>query len=159
MKPFSISKRQLVLLILSANLLASCAVNLVVLTPNPTNATAQVNGYSMDNAGHYIIVVKFNMAVDPSTVMVGKTLNLRFAKDPNATAALSWSATNDQLTITTTKTRDELNLFHPDDAFTVTLIGTDAGNGAVKSKSGKILDGDYQGGAGGNYVMSFTLIG
>jgi hypothetical protein len=139
--------------------LCACKTNLVVLTPQPTNATAQVNGFTMDNQGHYVIDVKFNERVDQSTVMVGKTLLLKFSKDANADATLSWSPDGLELKITTTKTRPDLNTFNPDDSFSLTLIGTDAGNGVVKSAAGKVLDGDYQDGAGGDYRMGFTLIG
>jgi hypothetical protein len=134
-------------------------VNLVVLSPKPDDATAKVNGYTMDNAGHYSVHVKFNMAVDTASVVVGKTLILRFSKDPNTAATITWSANGEELTVTTSKTRSELNTFNPDDSFTLTLVGTDAGSGVVKSGTSKILDGDYQGGPGGNYVMTFTLIG
>jgi len=156
MKKFSICMLSLIALLVLAS---SCKVNLVVLSPKPDDATARVNGYTIDNAGHYSVHVKFNMVVDQATVVVGKTLILKFSKDQNTTATITWSANGEELTVTTTKTRTELNTFNPDDSFSLTLVGTDTGVGVVKSSTGKILDGDYQDGAGGNYVMGFTLIG
>jgi hypothetical protein len=49
--------------------------------------------------------------------------------------------------------------FHPDDGFTLTILGTDNGNGVVQSTTGVTLDGNYDGKPGGNYVKVFRIIG
>jgi hypothetical protein len=139
--------------------ITSCSSHVQVISPNPTDATAQVNGYKMDAMGHYVITIVFNKTMDPATVVVKKTLKLHFSKDPNADGVVSWSANNTTAKVTTALTRDDLDIFRPDDHFSLTLVGTDDGNGVVKSSTGQILDGDYNNSAGGNYVMGFTVLG
>lgn len=139
--------------------ITSCKSLVQVVSPKPTDSNAQVNGYSLDAAGHYILTITFNNPMDAATVVVTKTLKLHFANDANAAASVTWSPDMMTATVTTIKTRAELNRFQPDDSFTMTLVGTDEGNGVVKSTSGDILDGDYNNTGGGNYVMGFTLIG
>ena len=97
--------------------------------------------------------------MDRNTVTPMKTLKLHFSKDANANAIVNWSTDNKTATIQTSLTRDDLNIFRPDDHFSLTLIGTDEGNGVVKSADGAILDGDYSNSAGGNYLISFTILG
>jgi hypothetical protein len=130
--------------------------------PRPSDFNAVYNGFSQDAAGHIVIPVTFNEAVDQSTVAVGVTLFLKFTKDPNTTATLSWSADSKKLTITTVKTRDQLMSFNPDDGFCLTLRGSSKiiPNGSVvKSRAGVVLDGNYDGKPGGNYNMCFFIIG
>jgi hypothetical protein len=137
----------------------ACSSYVQVISPNPTDATAEVNGYKMDATGHYVIIIVFNKTMDPASVVVKKTLKLHFTKDPNADAVVIWSANNTTARVTTTLTRDDLDKFQPDDHFSLTLVGTDEGNGVVKSSTGQVLDGDYNSSAGGNYVMGFTVLG
>jgi len=136
-----------------------CSSLVQVISPNPTDPTATTNGYNMDAAGHYIIKIVFNNAINPSTVVIKQTLKLHFSKDPNADATIAWSPDSKIATVTTVLTRDMLNIFRPDDHFTLTLVGTNEGNGVVKSAGGDVLDGDYSNSGGGNYVMGFTIIG
>ena len=42
--------------------------------------------------------------------------------------------------------------------FSITVLGTDAGNGVLRDTSGDILDGDEDGNPGGNYVKEFELV-
>lgn len=153
-KKISVSILGLVLILFS-----SCALLIHVDSPKPTDPNVQVNGYSMDAAGHYIIKIIFNYAINTSTVISTKTLILKFSKDANTNAAITWSPDSKTATVTTIKTRDDLNIFQPDDHFSLTLIGTDAGNGVIKSTGGYVLDGDYDNTGGGDYVIGFTIIG
>jgi hypothetical protein len=141
--------------------LSSCSV-FQVSSPKPTDFNAVYNGFSQDAAGHMVIPVTFTQPVNQSTVIVGRTLFLKFTKDANAAATLSWSADSKTLTITTVKTRDELMSFNPDDGFCLTLRGssklTPAGN-IVTNQKGIALDGNYDGKPGGDYHMCFFIIG
>ena len=147
-------------LIISSFLISimSC-VSFRVTSPLPSDTTATVNGFSLNSSGQIVIPVVFSESVDISTVIANKTLILKFSKNPNETATLTWSPDNKTLTIVTVDKRDDLMSFHPDDGFSLTLLGIDNGNGVVKSTSGTILDGDYNKKAGGNYVKGFTVIG
>ncbi|MCK4750298.1 MAG: hypothetical protein KAT15_24750 [Bacteroidales bacterium] len=49
--------------------------------------------------------------------------------------------------------------FSPDAHFDFVLIGDDAGDGVVEDSNGFPLDGDEDGAIGGNYVLSFVIIG
>lgn len=129
-------------------------------SPKPSDPTATVNGFTVLPSGHIEINVVFNEDVDPNTVIVGKTLFLKFTKNANEDATLLWDpGSKKKLKITTVDKRDDLMVFDPDDGFLLTIVGRDAGNGAVKSVGGTLLDGDYDGKAGGDYRMSFTIIG
>jgi hypothetical protein len=109
-----------------------------VSTPKPSDFNAVYNGFSQDPQGHMVIPVTFNDAVDTLTVIVGKTLFLKFTKNPNANATLMWSPDLKKLRITTLQTRDELMQFDPDDGFCLTLKGTSRAGNVVKSKKGMI---------------------
>ena len=62
--------------------------------------------------------------------------------------------------LTTAKKWNEIpHTSHPDFNFSIRLIGVDKGNGVVKSMKGQVLDGDYNGLAGGDYKMGFTIPG
>jgi hypothetical protein len=108
------------------------------------------------------IDLKFTGRVDPATVVVGKTLLLRFPNDRNAKATLTW--TDDRsLRITTddvvTKLAGDVSEFN----FSLILIGNamrpQGGAGpVVKSLSGRILDGDRNSQDGGNYVGKFRVV-
>lgn len=137
--------------------LASCSFR--VTSPTPSDVTATYNGFSSNSSGQLIIKLNFSDPVNQSTVIAQKTLLLKFTKNANAAATLSWSLDSKVLTITTVETRDNLMSFQPDDGFTITLIGRDRGNGVVKSSGGTILDGDYDGNAGGDYRKGFFIVG
>jgi hypothetical protein len=129
-----------------------------VTAPLPSDTTATVNGFSTDPSGHLVIIVTFSDPVNGSTVIPQKTLILKFAKNANENAALTW-LTSKTLKIVTVDKRDDLMTFTPDGSFSLTLIGTDSGNGVVKSASGAALDGNYDNKPGGDYVKGFTIIG
>lgn len=141
--------------------LASCKVVFQVSSPKPSDFNAVYNGFSLDATGHLVIPVTFTQAADQSTVVVGTTLFLKFTKDANAAATLSWSADSKTLTITTVKKRDELMAFNPDDGFCLTLRGSNKipGGPVVKNTNGIVLDGNYDNVPGGNYNMCFFIIG
>jgi hypothetical protein len=146
-------------LLICSLFISLCSCSFRVTAPLPSDTTAAVNGFSMDPTGHLVIKVTFSDPVDRSTVITQKTLILKFAKNANESATLLWSADNKTLTITTVDRRDDIMTFSPDGGFSLTLIGVDTGNGVVKSTKGAILDGDYSGKPGGNYVKGFTIIG
>lgn len=110
--------------------------------------------WSKDQQDRIVIVVRFNKAVNTSTVVVQKTLILDFENDHNAQATLNWSPDRKELTITTTKTSSQLfgtfNSF-----FKLTLFGTNVGNGAIQADDGTALDGEADSKAGGNYEITF----
>jgi len=147
-------------ILLIAGLAQACAL-LRVTAPLPTDPVARVNGYSRDGNGRLVITITFNEPVKQSSVVVGKTLIVSGQADNNAAGTLAWSPDGKTVTFTSTKTLDQL--ISPrsttDAFFTLTIIGTDSGQGAVTDASGNRLDGDYDGTAGGDYKMSFTLIG
>jgi hypothetical protein len=142
-------------------LVAACANTLQVLTPQPTNPTDQVNGYTITAPplNQLSFKVTFNNPVAMASVVPGQTLRLTTSKDPNAGGSLSWSPDRKVLTFTTTKGVDDLLFQNPDASFCLTLVGTDAGQGVVKDDTGKALDGDLNGTSGGDWKMCFTRIG
>jgi hypothetical protein len=127
-------------------------VGLQVISPPRENPEPQSDYHYIElDTGKVGIKVKFTESVDPATVIVGKTLLLRFPKDRNAAATLKWAGQNRYLTITTDKTASELG--DGDFGYSLTLKGnprTPQGvpGPVVKSVRGKIL-------AGGNYVAQF----
>jgi hypothetical protein len=150
------------LLFIGLIIILSACRTFQVSAPRPTDFNAVYNGFSQDALGHMVIPVTFTEAADQSTVTVGVTLFLKFTRDANANATLSWSADSKTLTITTVKTRDDLMSFNPDDGFCLTLRGSSKiiPNGSVvKSNRGVALDGNYDGRPGGDYHMCFFIIG
>ena len=143
-----------------AVILSSC-VSFRISSPKPSDFNAVYNGFSQDATGHMVIPVTFTQAVDQSTVAIGRTVFLKFSKDPNAAATLSWSADSKVLTITTVKTRDELMSFTPDDGFCLSIRGSSKipNTNIVTNTKGVALDGNYDGKPGGNYNMCFFIIG
>lgn len=130
-------------------------------SPNPSDFYARVNGWSRDPITNHIkITVVFNSPVNRASVVPGKTLILLTSKDPNAGGMVgNWSMDNKSFTFETNKQWDALLSPHPDDSFTLRIIGTDVGQGAVVNSANEALDGDYDGNPGGDYKMTFTLIG
>jgi hypothetical protein len=146
-------------LFVAGSVLALTSCGFRVTSPTPSDVTATYNGFSSNASGQLIIKVSFSDPVNQNTVVARKTLLLKFTKNANANATLSWSLDSKVLTITTVDTRDNLMSFQPDDGFTLTLIGRDRGDGVVKSTGGAALDGDYDGNAGGDYRKGFFIIG
>jgi hypothetical protein len=130
-----------------------------VVYPPPSNPEPQSDYYKIElDTGRISISIKFTESVDPSTVIVGQTLLLRFPKNRNATASLQWLDQNRLLIVRTDKTASDLG----DRSFDYSLIlkgeakTPQGGFGpVVKSASGKILDGDNNRREGGNYVATF----
>ncbi len=127
-------------------------------SPKPSDPLAAVNGWSRVQ-DHIVITVVFNTAVNPGTVVLGNTLFFVTSKDPNATGSIGWAADNKSFTFTSTKVWGDLLSPRPDDFFTLKLVGTDAGHGKIVDTANTALDGDYDGNPGGDYSMTFTLIG
>ncbi|MFA5974437.1 MAG: hypothetical protein WC780_18955 [Lentimicrobiaceae bacterium] len=149
-------KLKTVLLTLGVALLCfSCSTTLKVVSPKANQTSSQE--FALDG-GHIKITVTFNKDVDPSTVVVGKTFILQTEKDPNATGSLNWPNGKTVIFLTTKTTSDLLD-YNPDGSFSLKLIGSDTGNGAIKDKGGKHLDGDSDGADGGDYKTSFVNIG
>jgi len=149
------SKIMLVLFLAITFLSASCTT-LKVVFPKALQTSSQ--DFSTAD-GHITIKVTFNRAVNQSTVVVGKTFVLVTEKDPNSSGSLAWSVDGKTVTFRTTKTKNDLLIFDPDGRFTLKLIGSDTGNGAIKDLGGKHLDGDSNNADGGDYSTSFILIG
>jgi hypothetical protein len=139
------------------SLLNSCTFQ--ISSPKPIDATDNTSGPPVNSNGQLVISVAFTEAVDQNTVVPGKTLILKFTKDPNAAVNIAWSADSKNLTITTRKKSFELLTLTPDGGFTLTFIGTDKGNGVVKTKNGATLDGDYDNKAGGDYLKGYIIVG
>ena len=146
-----------VVMVIIAILLVSCIGSFRVLSPKREQTSSQ--DFSFDNTGHITIEIRFHAPVRTNTVVVGKTLVLVTDKDPNADGSLKWSGDDREVTFTTDKTAADLLRYDPDGHFTLKLIGTDTGDGAIKTKDGSLLDGDADGTGGGNYKTGFTHIG
>lgn len=127
-----------------------------VVFPKANQVTSQ--DFSIQDT-HLIIKVIFDQPVDQSSVIVGKTFVVETEKDPNAAGTLTWTADSKTVTYRSTKNYFDLLIFDSDGAFTLKLIGTDTGKGAIKSIGGAFLDGDNDMSSGGNYSTSFNLIG
>jgi len=138
-------------------LLYSCSFQIA--SPKPKDATDNTSGPPVNSNGQLVISIVFTDPVDQNSVVPGKTLIMKFTKDSNADTDLIWSADSKNLTITTRKKGFELLTFNPDDGFTLTFIGTDKGNGVVKTKNGTILDGDYDSNPGGDYIKEYIIVG
>ncbi len=149
-------------------LLSGCSTFQVT---KPTTAAQGASDFTFggtDLQGPLIIKVQFNQAVDSGTVIPGKTLILDTQiRDPQngqltrkeIDGTVQWNG-DQEFTYTTTKIRKDLPFQGgPDVGFTLTLIGTDKGNGVVKAKDGTLLDGDKDGTAGGDYKRQFLLPG
>ena len=129
-----------------------------VVNPKPSDPVAEVNGWGRDPSDHIFVILTFSKPVDQSTVISGRTIYLETDLDNHAGGNLLWT-TSKTLKFTTTKKLAELLSPHPDSVFKLKLIGNDGGNGVIKDKRGRTLDGDYDGKSGGDYTMVFTLIG
>ncbi|MEW5804382.1 MAG: cohesin domain-containing protein [bacterium] len=126
---------------------------------SPARGMTSSQEFSIDNQNHIVIKVTFSDPVQTATVVVRKTLILDAEKDHNAAGTISWSSDRKELTFRTTNTVSNLLQFNPDGFFSLQLIGTDTGNGAIKDDNGNPLDGDENGTYGGNYTTGFCLIG
>jgi hypothetical protein len=109
------------------------------------------------------LTVEFSWAVDVASVIPQKTLFLRTSKITNAPGTVVGVATSQggfsAILFTTTNLMDDLLRPRPDDAFTLTLIGTDHGGGAIVDERGWPMDGDADGVPGGDFTTTFTVIG
>jgi hypothetical protein len=141
----------------SLSMLYSCTFQIA--SPKPSDPAENTSGPPVNADGHLVITLKFTDPVDINSVVFDKTFFLDFSKKPGAHASFNWSADAKTLTITTDDQRSDLVSLLPDGGFTVRLIGTDKGNGTVKSTNGVILDGDYDGKPGGDYIKVYRIIG
>ena len=145
-------------LFMSIVLFPSCNGAMVVTYPDALQVGSQQ--YRITSDGEISIDIHFNQPYDPETIVVGKTLILVTEKDLNA--AGNWiplSAEGEVIRFTTTMTIGDLLIHDPDGFFTLKLIGSDAGDGAIKSKSGRHLDGNRDGTDGGDYETTFSHVG
>jgi hypothetical protein len=129
-----------------------------VTSPDPNDPVARVNGWGRTASDQIFVDVTFSNPVNLGTLSAGTTIFLTTSKVPKETGTVAPLAPNKIRFISQDKFGDMINP-HPDDSFRITIIGTDAGNGAVKDQSGTVLDGDNNGSPGGDFSCSFTIIG
>lgn len=107
----------------------------------------------------YLSVV-FTQPVDVSTLKIPGTVNLTYKnisenKEVTNIAGVAYASPDKQtIVFVSNKTISDLNVSPGGGQRTemkITLLGTDAGNGVIKSVSGETLDGDENGSPGGNY--------
>lgn len=134
---------------------AACPT-LQVITP----AANQISSQEFKIVGDKIqVTVTFNKDVDINTIVVGKTFIFISEKDNNAQGTIVPGSNNKTIIFTSLKTTKDLFDFNPDGSFSIKLIGSDTGNGAIKGPDGKHLDGDKDNNDGGDYKTSFVLLG
>lgn len=129
----------------------------VVVTPDQSDYNPAGGTFTTDGAGHLIITVTFNRALDLNSVVPAATIY--FEGYAISQGTVEFSNGNKTVTFTTT---DQWSAFATPGQmiyFDFLLIGTDAGNGVVKDSNGMVLDGDEDGVAGGNYVLHLYIIG
>ncbi len=131
---------------------------MVVTYPKALQTSSQQ--YRITDDGRISIDIHFNKQYDPNTVVVGKTLILVTEKDANAAGTwIPLSTEGTTIRFTTTKKIGDLLIHDPDGFFTLKLIGSDTGNGAIKSEAGRHLDGDRNHVDGGDYKTTFSHVG
>ncbi|HEX5654018.1 MAG TPA: hypothetical protein VFX58_13145 [Chitinophagaceae bacterium] len=109
--------------------------------------------------GFITITVTFNEDVDKNTVVIGKTFILVTEKVPNAPGAFIPTPDPRKLIFKTTSKVSDLLTFDPDGFFSLKMIGSDTGDGAIKTVNGRHLDGDGNNTNGGDYSTSFVIVG
>lgn len=132
-----------------------------VMDPYPLDWSS-VFDFSQDAAGHIVITLNFAGYVRKGSVVPMQTCIFSSALVPNApgTVAVAPPTIYDSaITFTTDQTVDQLLQFQPDAAFYLTLVGTNRGQGAVTDQEGVLLDGDYDGLPGGDWVQGFGIVG
>lgn len=134
-----------------------------VIQPDPSDPLA-VFSYAWSGDDKLLIKVVFSGPMDASSAVARLNVVLRTSGDANADMALQWSPDATTMLLKTVKSSGDLLRPRPDDSFTLTLVGDDIRVGllvkrGLRDEFGLRLDGDRDGREGGNYVMSFTVIG
>lgn len=132
-------------------------VPFVVVTPDQSDYNPAGGTFTTDGAGHLIITVTFNRALDLNSVVPASTIY--FEGDAVSQGTVAFSNGNKTVTFTTTDEVSEFATMGGNAVFDFLLIGTDAGNGIVKDSNGMVLDGDEDGEAGGDYILHLYIIG
>jgi hypothetical protein len=140
----------------SATLMLTACTTFRVVSKRPLQSPS---GHAMQSSDHMQLKINFSEPVDRSTVVPGKTFILTTENHDHVRGSLYWSADGRSLTFRSRKTLKELFTFDPDGHFHVRIIGTDAGNGAVRDRDGELLDGDDDNLPGGNYDAALVISG
>lgn len=136
---------------------------LEVVSPITTNGSVTAsdpqNGVSFVDDDKVQIIIKFSREVITSSVIVGSTLLLAFAKEANADATLSWSDGNKTLTVITKKKFSDLKGATTDQFFRLTLKGTAGIKIGVQATNSHYLYGNGKSEKeGGTYNLYYTFI-
>jgi hypothetical protein len=132
---------------------------LVITTPdqNNYNSVGQPT-FTLDGQNHVKISVVFNRSIDLNTLLGGETIYIKSATDI-ITGSVSYESASNTAVFTTTDPISTWCSFSPDCNFKFVVVGTDAGQGAVKDVDGMPLDGDEDGEPGGNYELTLGVVG
>jgi YVTN family beta-propeller protein len=123
--------------------------DLLVFSPAAFQSNSQ---FDTTAEGKLQITVRFNKAVDKSTVMPQQNLILNMERENNAAVTVNWNPLNTQATITTVQNQSALCNYDPDCFFRLTLDGTAAG--VIKAEDGGLLNGGTL-----DYWTGFTIVG
>jgi len=152
-----ITVKTFLVLFFGSLLFSSCSFQVVY--PKPVDPSENTSGPPINAAGQLVITIQFTDPVNLGSLVMGKTVLLSFPGNPSVAANLSLSIDLKTLTITTKDIASNLLHLSPDGGFTLQLVGTDRGNGVITTTSNTVLDGDYDGKPGGNYVKQYHIIG
>lgn len=117
------------------------------------------SGHTMQPSDRLQLKVSFSHPLDRKSVVLGKTFILTTEKRAHVRGSLYFSPDNRSLTFRSRQTLKELFTFDPDGHFNLRIIGTDAGNGAIRNTDGTYLDGDDDDAPGGNYDVAWVITG
>lgn len=132
---------------------------LVITSPDQSNYnSAGQPTFTLDGQSHVKISVVFNRSIDLNTLLGGQTIYIQSGTNIVSGSVSYESATNTAIFTTTDPISTWCN-FGPDCNFKFMVIGTDAGQGAVKDTDGMPLDGDEDGEPGGNYELTLVIVG
>jgi hypothetical protein len=123
--------------------------DLLVFSPAAFQSNSQ---FDTTAEGKLQITVRFNKAVDKSTVMPQQNLILNMERENNAAVTVDWNPLNTQAIITTVQNQSALCNYDPDCYFRLTLDGTAAG--VIKAEDGGLLNGGTL-----DYWTGFTIVG
>jgi len=142
-------------LAITALMLTACSSFRVATRPTLQSPS----GHSMDPGDRMQVKIRFNQPVDRSTLVLGKTFVLTTENHDAVRGSLYWSADSRSVTFRSALPLKDLFTFDPDGHFTLRIIGTDAGQGAVRDRAGEYLDGDGDDVQGGNYEETLVITG
>lgn len=150
------TKLSITLLLSVFLMMISACVTLQVTSP----AANQTSSQDFKIVGDKIqITVTFNKDVDINTIVVGKTFLFNTEKEKNAQGTILPGIDKKTIIFLSAKKATELLIYDSDGNFSIKLIGSDTGNGAIKGTDGKHLDGDRDKNDGGDYQTSFVHVG